>query len=44
MNLDTALFYFGITSLILVITIFMIYSCFGPGAENLIDPFEEDNA
>jgi hypothetical protein len=42
MNLDTALFSFGITSLVIGITILTLYSSFGPGSENLIDPFEED--
>jgi hypothetical protein len=42
MNLDTAFFSFGITSLVIGITILTLYSSFGPGSENLIDPFEED--
>jgi hypothetical protein len=44
MNLDTALLSFGITSLVIGITVFTIYSSFGPGSDNLIDPFEEDDA
>jgi len=44
MNLDTAFFSFGIASLVIGITLLTIYSSFGPGAENLIDPFEEDDA
>jgi hypothetical protein len=43
MNLDTTLLSFGITSLVVGITILTIYSSFGPGSENLIDPFEEDD-
>jgi hypothetical protein len=43
MNLDTAVLAFGITSLVLGVTILAIYSSFGPGSENLLDPFEEDN-
>jgi hypothetical protein len=44
MNFDTALLAFAITSLVLGVTILTIYSSFGPGSENLIDPFEEDDA
>jgi len=44
MNLDTALLSFGITSLVIGITVITIYSSFGPGSDNLIDPFEEDDA
>jgi hypothetical protein len=43
MNLDTALIAFGITSLSIGLTLLIIYSSFGPGSENLIDPFEEDD-
>ncbi len=43
MNLDTAILSFGITSLVLGVTFLAIYSSFGPGSENLLDPFEEDN-
>jgi hypothetical protein len=42
MNFDTTLLSFGITSLVIGITIVTIYSSFGPGADNLLDPFEED--
>jgi len=42
MNLDTAFLAFLIASLTIGLTIFTIYSAFGPGSENLIDPFEED--
>jgi hypothetical protein len=42
MNFDTAFFSFVITSLVIGITILTLYSSFGPGSENLIDPFEED--
>jgi hypothetical protein len=42
MNFDTALLTFAITSLVIGITILTIYSSFGPTAETLIDPFEED--
>ena len=43
MNLDTALLAFGIASLAIGVTLLTIYSSFGPGSENLIDPFEEDD-
>ena len=43
MNFDTALLAFGITSLTFGITLLTVYSSFGPGSENLIDPFEEDD-
>jgi hypothetical protein len=43
MNFDTALLAFGITSLTLGITLLTVYSSFGPGSENLIEPFEEDD-
>jgi len=43
MNFDTALLAFGITSLTVGLTLLTIYSSFGPGSENLIDPFEEDD-
>jgi hypothetical protein len=42
MNLDTAFFSFLIASLTIGVTLLTIYSSFGPGSENLIDPFEED--
>jgi len=42
MNLDTAIVAFGIASLAIGITILALYSSFGPGSENLLDPFEED--
>lgn len=43
MNFDTAVIAFGIASLVIGITLLTIYSSFGPGSENLIDPFEEDD-
>ena len=43
MNLDTAFLSFGISSLVIGITILTIYSSFGPGSKDLIDPFEEDD-
>ncbi len=43
MNIETIILTFFITSLIFVITIFAIYSSFGPNSSKLIDPFEEDN-
>jgi len=43
MNFDTAIVAFVIASLAICITILAIYSSFGPGSENLLDPFEEDN-
>ena len=42
MNFDTILLAFAITSLAIGVTLLTIYSSFGPQAENLIDPFEED--
>ncbi len=42
MNFDTAFLAFGIASLTIGVTLLTIYSAFGPGSENLIDPFEED--
>jgi len=42
MNVDTLFLAVGITSLVVGLTILTIYSSFGPGAKNLIDPFEED--
>jgi hypothetical protein len=42
MNFDTVLLAFGIASLAIVVTFLTIYSSFGPGSEDLIDPFEED--
>jgi len=44
MNFETALLAFVITSLVIGITIYTIYSSFVPGSENFIDPFEEDDA
>jgi len=43
MNFDTAFLAFGIASLTIGLTLLTIYSAFGPGSENLIDPFEEDD-
>jgi hypothetical protein len=43
MNFDTALLSFGIASLVIGITILTIYSSFGPGSKNLIDPFDEND-
>ena len=43
MNRDTAFLAFGISSLAIGVTLLTIYSAFGPGSENLIDPFEEDD-
>jgi hypothetical protein len=43
MNLDTAIVAFGIASLSIGVTLVAIYSSFGPGSENLLDPFEEDD-
>ena len=43
MNLDTAFIAFIIASLAIGITFLTIYSSFGPGSENLLDPFEEDD-
>jgi len=42
MNSDTLLLSFGITSLVVGVTLLTLYSSFGPGSKNLIDPFEED--
>ena len=43
MNLDTVFITFGIASLAIGLTLLTVYSSFGPGSENLIDPFEEDD-
>jgi len=43
MNLDTTIIAFGIASLTICVTLLTVYSSFGPGSENLIDPFEEDD-
>ena len=43
MNLDTVFLAFVIASLAIGVTLFTVYSSFGPGSENLIDPFEEDD-
>lgn len=42
-NLETILLTFGIASLAIGLTLLTIYSAFGPGADALIDPFEEDD-
>jgi hypothetical protein len=42
MNIDTVFLAFLITSLTIGFTILTIYSSFGPGSDNLLDPFEED--
>jgi hypothetical protein len=42
MNFDTAFFSFFLTSFAIGVTLLTIYGSFGPGSENLIDPFEED--
>ena len=42
MNFETALLAFGIASLTIGITLLAVYSSFGPGSENLLDPFDED--
>jgi Photosystem II reaction centre N protein (psbN) len=44
MSSETVVLSFGITSLVIALTILTLYSCFGPGAKNLLDPFEEDDA
>jgi len=43
MQFDTTLLTIGITSLVLGLTILTLYSSFGPGSKNLLDPFEEDD-
>jgi len=43
MNFDTTVIAFGIASLTICVTLLTVYSSFGPGSENLIDPFEEDD-
>lgn len=43
MNLDTTIITLGIISLSICVTLLTIYSSFGPGSENFLDPFEEDN-
>ena len=42
MNFETALLAFGIASQTIGITLLAVYSSFGPGSENLLDPFDED--
>ncbi len=42
MNIETTILAFGITSLTLCVTILAMYSSFGPGSKDLLDPFEED--
>jgi hypothetical protein len=42
MNFNTAFLAFVIASLTIGVTLLTIYSSFGPGSKNLIDPFEED--
>lgn len=43
MSFDTVFIAIGIASLAIGVTLLTIYSSFGPGSENLIDPFEEDD-
>lgn len=43
MQFDTTLLTIGITSLVIGLTILTLYSSFGPGSKNLLDPFEEDD-
>lgn len=43
MNTETSLLAFGITSFTICLTLLIVYSSFGPGSKNLIDPFEEDD-
>ena len=43
MNLDTVFLAFVFASLAIGVTLLTVYSSFGPGSENLIDPFEEDD-
>jgi PsbN protein len=43
MNFETTLLAFGIVSLTIGLTLLSVYSSFGPGSKNLIDPFEEDD-
>jgi hypothetical protein len=40
---ETIIVIFSIISLIIVLTILILYSCFGPKAKTLLDPFEEDD-
>lgn len=42
MNLETTFLTFLIASLAIGVTLLTIYSSFGPGSQELIDPFEED--
>jgi hypothetical protein len=42
MNLDTTFLAFLIASLAIGVTFLTLYSSFGPGSQDLIDPFEED--
>jgi PsbN protein len=43
MQFDTTVLTIGITSLVIGLTILTLYSSFGPGSKNLLDPFEEDD-
>lgn len=43
MDIQALTIAFGITSLVFGITLYAIYSSFGPGSKNLIDPFEEED-
>jgi hypothetical protein len=42
MNGDTLTLFFVVISLSVGITLLALYSSFGPGAEQLMDPFEEE--
>jgi len=42
MNLETTFLIFVIVSLSIGLTIYIIFNTLGPAAENLLDPFEED--
>ena len=43
MNIETAFVAFGIASLTIGVTLLAIYTSFGPGSEQYLDPFEEDD-
>jgi hypothetical protein len=43
MLLETIILIFSIISLIIVLTMLILYSSFGPKSKILLDPFEEDD-
>lgn len=43
MPFDTTILIFAIISLVIVLTILILYNSFGPKSKILLDPFEEDD-